>query len=211
MKNTPLSVFLRNFLVRKHFWFSCCASCGEIKTPVGNRLCASLRPDFSVDAVIRQPGTPDGQALGRVKAYHPWLNNIFFAPETERPETLHETPGHAQCLPAECFLVAENTDALCTPSITLDFFTPNGIPLIALSRLPDVGLFTAPETELCATLTRSALREPPVYANTRRNAADFLPVFRRMPDVPYSAALAWWSYKQGRGVLMPERSGHAST
>ncbi|SHN48870.1 hypothetical protein, partial [Desulfovibrio litoralis] len=48
----PFSRTLRNALIRQHPWFSCCASCSEIKKPVKNNLCTSISPNFKVDLVL---------------------------------------------------------------------------------------------------------------------------------------------------------------
>ena len=75
----PISIFLRNFLIKQHPYFSCCASCGEIQTPLGTRLCTSLSPSFSIDAVIipdsSDAGVPD--AVQALRSQLPWLRNVI--------------------------------------------------------------------------------------------------------------------------------------
>ncbi|MDR1659738.1 MAG: hypothetical protein LBR94_05290 [Desulfovibrio sp.] len=206
MKYSPFSVFLRNLLVRKHFWFSCCASCGEIKTPLGKRLCASLTADFPVDAVVAGP--LDEPSRQKIRAANPWLRNVIAAgapaqaPPVILPALAHTLPGLA-----ECFLTAKSATELAAPVHVLDFFTPNGIPFIALSRLPEPSRFSAEEPPAVGDVPSA----PGLYAHTGENSELFAPVFRRMleerGDGPkdahalYAAALAHWAYREGRGVL----------
>jgi hypothetical protein len=183
MKYSPFSVFLRNLLVRKHFWFSCCASCGEIKTPLGKRLCASLTPEFPVDAVVA--GALDPAARHAIRKANPWLRTVFtaadvpHAPQDRLPALAHTLPGIA-----ECFLMAKDAAVLSSPLHVLDFFTPNGIPLIALSRLPEQrsrgAQEAAPETE--------APEVPDVYAHTGENSRSFLDPFLELLESVTGAA-----------------------
>lgn len=208
MKYSPLAVFLRNLLVRKHFWFSCCASCGEIKTPMGKRLCASLAADFPVDAVVA--GHPDLPSRQKIRAANPWLRNVVVTGEALAEAPPDMSPALAHTLPglAECFLAAGNAACLSTPLHVLDFFTPNAIPLIALSRLPEPGCFSAGESQALRDIPAA----PDVYAHTGKNSELFLPLFRRMLEegggarskdahALYAAALAYWTYRRGRGIL----------
>jgi hypothetical protein len=207
MKHSPLSVFIRNLLVRKHFWFSCCASCGEIKTPLGKRLCASLAADFPVDAVVAGP--LDEAARREIRAANPWLRQVLAASEAPADVSQCMAPSLAHTIPglAECFLGAGSAADLAVPGHVLDFFTPNGIPLIALSRLPEPGCFSAEEPPSFPAVSPA----PGLYAHTAENSELFAPVFSRMleerEDDPrdaqalYAAVLAHWTYRRGRGVL----------
>jgi hypothetical protein len=207
MQYSRLSVFLRNLLVRKHFWFSCCASCGEIKTPLGNRLCASLAVDFPVDAVV--VGSLDEPARRKIRAENPWLRNVIAAgafadsPPELLPALAHTAPGLAAC-----FLAAESAAELTSPLHALDFFTPNGLPLVALSRLRQPGHFCLEEAPSVSALPAV----PGLYAHTVENARLFLPIFRGMLEKTgelrpqdaralYAAALAQWTFREGRGIL----------
>jgi hypothetical protein len=130
------------------------------------------------------------------------------APRDGIPPTalLHTAPGLS-----ECFLVAQTPRGLPMSSLIADFFTPNGIPLIALSRLPTPDIFLDPAWDAHS----ADVAAPAVYAHTRENSAAFLPVFTGLlldsgrtasasrPDGLYAAALAHWAFQVGRGVLVP--------
>ena len=112
--------FFQNLIAKLHPYFSCCASCSEIKTPLENRLCTSLSPSFAVDGVL---SAADPRALESVRRAMPWLRKIFIA-NTELP---HSIPGLA-----EHYLVIfiDNAAEFEKSAFTiLDFFTPNGLPL----------------------------------------------------------------------------------
>jgi hypothetical protein len=208
MKYSPLSVFLRNLLVRKHFWFSCCASCGEIKTPLGNRLCASLAADFPVDALVLAASSEEA-TLRAIRKANPWLRKVSAlagAPAENlpdmQPDLVHTLPGLAGC-----FLMARSAADLTSPLHVLDFFTPNGLPLIALSRLEEPGFFSAKDPPQGSAVPAA----PDLYAHSLENAELFLPLFRAIredrgesedPYALYAAALAHWAYREGRGVLV---------
>ncbi|MDR2800612.1 MAG: Stealth CR1 domain-containing protein, partial [Desulfovibrio sp.] len=210
------SILLRNVLVKQHPWFSCCASCGEIKTPLGNRLCASLAPEFPVDAVLLDGGAGAAQKLRRRA---PWLRRVFaadeggpslpegraFSPsslaaEQAVPDPERKAPPSAllHLLPdlADQYLVVRNPDLLPAEAGVPDFFTPNGIPLIHCKE--DAG-------EVAAAFAGHGC-----YAQTRRNSADFLPVLTQRGvtmDDAYAAALFQWTYYCARAVLARQPRG----
>ncbi|MDR0827479.1 MAG: Stealth CR1 domain-containing protein [Desulfovibrio sp.] len=115
-----LSLFFRNFSLDPYPYFCCCASCGEIKTPLENRLCASLSPSFVVDAVF-----PSGaeKNLDWARRVMPWLRNIFVA-DTGLPPALAGLAEHYLVIFPD-----RGTDRKVRPFRILDFFTPNGLPL----------------------------------------------------------------------------------
>jgi hypothetical protein len=84
----PISIFVRNFLVKQHPYFSCCASCGEIKTPLGKHLCTSLDIAFPVDAVIANQDGDDHEGLvlaRRTERAMPWLRHIHIVTPRSGP------------------------------------------------------------------------------------------------------------------------------
>jgi hypothetical protein len=84
----PISIFLRNFLVKQHPYFSCCASCGEIKTPLGKHLCTSLDIGFPVDAVITNQDGDDHACLvlaRKAERAMPWLRHIHIVTPRSGP------------------------------------------------------------------------------------------------------------------------------
>lgn len=78
---SPISIFLRNKIIKQHPYLSCCASCGEIATPLGGRLCTSLECLFPVDAALiaTEHETDDSLAVVRQRIAEalPWIKNIF--------------------------------------------------------------------------------------------------------------------------------------
>jgi hypothetical protein len=232
----PVSIFLRNFLIRQHPYFSCCASCGEIKTPLGGRLCSSLQPNFSIDAVVipSSSGTADRHLAKRLRYNAPWLRAIYY-PADELPEDLQQAGGmkvlsaaalsrdapfpglpvqavlHVHPGLAECFLVVSDGGITDRPLHPLDFFTPNGIPLLFLESAvsnSQSGEGASPDV----TIERGiggARPLPGIYAATRDNAEKFLPVFisgasgngASPPDFSsYHTLLSRWTYEQGLAV-----------
>jgi hypothetical protein len=183
----PVSVFLRNALVKQHPYFSCCASCGEIKTPLQNRLCASLTFPFVIDAVVTDNDNKavagSLNALGR---HCPWIRCLYIVlrgtvagsgvPQTEHvrfirtdefmpPESSFGPEAYFHAIPgiSEYFLIVPPG---CRPErdlLPLDFFTPNGIPLLRLRKTEDgTGVVDG-----CAPV-------PGIMAQTVENAAAFL-------------------------------------
>jgi hypothetical protein len=218
-----LSVFLRSVLVQQHPWFSCCASCGEIGSPPGNRLCASLTPDFHVDAVL--PDTAAGTEGVRIlRRRAPRLCRIFVEGETEpaaapgiKRFTAAELVAGVDNVPAEYslptvallhlltdlteqYLVVMEPETVPTGARVADFFTPNGIPLIYCRE--DVSLNE--QTNACAGCG--------CFAQTRQNSADFLSVIlegkqTEIKACDYAAALFRWTYAEARAVPVPYRAG----
>ncbi len=234
----PVSIFLRNFLVKQHPYFSCCASCGEIKTPLEGRLCASLSPNFSVDAVILPPLAehprvlPDLQATLKaalsIRNQAPWLGKILLirpdaaeitralpeqagirplAPEAVPAGALPGLPLEARvyALPdlAEYFLVIDGNACFTRKQHPLDFFTPNGIPLLTRERLstPEAAVAAYPQTrEIAARFAASpAASEAPAIAHAPAAAAAF-----------YRARLARWSFEQGLAIVTPHAGPRAT-
>jgi hypothetical protein len=159
----PISIFLRNFLIRQHPYLSCCASCGEIATPLGNRLCTSLQFGFPTDAVLDMPQDSADAILNaarRLADSLPWLRKIYILsegqPATHSPEAKIQaiappladadqpTPRHPlprvaalHRLPdlSEYYLVFFSARRLKKSLLPHDFYTPNGIPLLPPSVL----------------------------------------------------------------------------
>ncbi|MDR2124226.1 MAG: hypothetical protein LBP38_04490 [Desulfovibrio sp.] len=217
------SIFLRNALVKQHPWFSCCASCGEITTPLAGRLCASLAPAFPVDAVLLDAAAETARQLRRRQ---PWLRRIFAdgdaglqaAPETTRftAAELNSAAGDSTAkLPAvallhllpdiaEHYLVVREPDAMPAAARIADFFTPNGIPLLYCRE--DIPLRAWPD----------ACTGHGCHAQTRQNSVDFLssPTGRTggaLNARGYAAALFRWTYAEARAVPVPYRGDHART
>ena len=159
-----VSILLRNALSRFYPLFSCCASCGEIKEPVKNRLCTSLRPLFSIDAVFLETPPPDvlQEFVRETRARLSWLDNIFFVQRDNRYEPEALPPGvfvvpdselylpedakrrmpeeaglHRLAQLSEHYIIFPCRAALGNVAHPLDCFTPNGIPLLPATALWD--------------------------------------------------------------------------
>lgn len=138
--------------------FSCCASCGEIKDPLGTRLCTSLQPQFDIDAVILGHREAHAAFARELKTRLPWLRKLFFILPSGGPAA-GELPPWAFALSETDFLPTEAGKSSTSPEAwlhllaqsaglseyyivipsgsvpddaprPLDYFTPNGIALI---------------------------------------------------------------------------------
>lgn len=182
----PVSIFLRNALIKQHPYVSCCASCGEIKTPLGTRLCTSLAFPFAVDAVI-SAGAPNLAALvATLETRCPWLRRIVVITHGKAPcaPGLFDASGRvlavaassfmpeAPCFGPEAylhrlpelgdyFLLAPDDLDLPRDLIPLDLFTPNGIPLLRVGPFAPGGHAQPPVA-------------PGLFAHTKENAEAFL-------------------------------------
>ena len=246
----PISIFLRNFLIKQHPYFSCCASCGEIQTPLGTRLCTSLSPSFSIDAVIipdsSNGGIPD--TIQALRGQLPWLRNVIVVSRQNGvssdntsntfwiTETFFETLLMEQIISADrragleayCHLLPElgeyylvftkdspQTNAALDP---LDFYTPNGLPLLSvslLSHLPTGAALQKNRNDLLMQHLLDSTEDtspPRVYAHSKSDAVEFLVFFEHYLQLAeaygvcgkaYSLVLSQWLYITGRGVAVP--------
>ena len=198
---------VRSLLVKLHPYFSCCASCGEIKMPLNGRLCTSLSPDFPVDAVL--PGGTEQEAA-KLRHAMPWLRRLHTV-QNASPSVLHTLPDLADNFFVT--LAGANLPHIRHP---LDLFTPNGIPLLAVCATASL---SPAEAALCAMLEQRdciAAREVSfvsgVYSLTRECLDGFaafcadapLPENAKMPDA--FACLARWAYSVALAV--PAGPGH---
>lgn len=199
MHSRPLIHPLRSLLVKLHPYFSCCASCGEIKTPLEGRLCTSLAPDFPVDGVVLGGTAEQADSLKRTM---PWLRRVHAAPRGTATSLLSLPDLAEHCLAA---FADSRLERLRQP---LDLFTPNGIPLLAARRAPAL---SPAEDAFCALLEERGL--PPVreasfasdvYALTREcleGFAAFAPELPLSPDAPENlAALSRWAYASALAI-----------
>lgn len=239
------SISLRNALSRFYPLFSCCASCGEIRVPLGNRLCASLSPQFGIDAVIVDSSGDVAAFAKNLKIRLPWLGKTFFIRQKgeDMPE---ELPAGVFSLPASALASEEDgadrppleallhllpqlsehyltfTSAQEPPAslLSLDFFTPNGIPLIPAAALAQ-GLeqmlaSSDPLAALKAERGLFGLNSPAPglllpYPQTKDNSSGFLPFFMSAPqhegaspELAYRFLLQQWLFLTGRGAPSPE-------
>jgi hypothetical protein len=215
----------------------CCASCNEISVPVKGRLCTSLAPDFFPDLII--VGRPDDEQprlcalakqLGKagslrylppsgpdaaVPALPPGMTLLRAASPAHGTVPLQPVP--LDSLPAElgpCFILVPPDFIASGPADILDFFTPNGIPLLFPLSRPENGA-QAPEQRdaFAAFLAREYKLTLP-----RDCPAFFMPGFTRALIEEFAAVLdgflqqnearqtdfltlmALWSFASGRAV-----------
>ena len=211
-------------MVKLHPYFSCCASCGEIKTPLEGRLCTSLTPSFEVDGVLF--GADEALAAS-VRAAMPWLRRVHTVPEETSLESLLGDPAADLDIDlAEYFFAAFAGSDIGRIRHPLDLFTPNGIPLLAARPDAEAAERTPFGAALCDLLdacglmpARQAGFDADVYALTRENVAGFAQ-FRRglSPDMElpagpeYFSLLARWAYASGAAIPAGPRHallGHA--
>lgn len=183
----PISIFLRNALVKQHPYFSCCASCGEIKTPLANRLCASLAVPFTVDTVILSADSAAAAACVRAFDKHcPWVRRIFIVARdaaslsgitrTERvrpipagefmpPDSPFGPEAYCHAIPgiSDYFLIAPPDCRAEHDCLPIDFFTPNGIPLLRLRK-----------SESGDGIIGEYVLAPGIFPQTKENAVAFL-------------------------------------
>lgn len=244
----PISIFLRNFLIKQHPYFSCCASCGEIQTPLGTRLCTSLTPSFSIDAVIipDSSSSDTSHSIQAIRNLFPWLRNIVILSgqkkENDSPNTFWITLDHIKTLLAGCempseslpcpeayfhllpelgenYLVfTESYSPVQTSPDPLDFYTPNGLPLLPVSliaHLPKGAALQKNRNELFLQYlldSSEQISPPSAYSHTKADAAQFLEFFEQYlqlaeasgaPGKPYGLVVSQWLYITGRGIAVP--------
>lgn len=220
----PFSILLRNTLIKQHPYFSCCASCGEIKIPLENRLCTSLSFPYSIDVVLTYGDLSTEEAAASIikiiphfQKCCPWASKLFIIskqplkPFTSQPKGLTITylqktdviagnlngsiEGHIHTIPnlSEYYLVAPHTTRLKSKTHPLDFYTPNGIPL----------LHGAQFLESCFNFSQNQTFQ----AYTKESVNTFLK-FLQKPTQPFYGSsfyshYAQWTYENGYAILAP--------
>jgi len=197
---------VRSLLVKLHPYVSCCASCGEIKVPLEGRLCTSLTPAFQVDGVLLGATPTDAAAVRRTL---PWLRHVHAcpSPRASAPAMLHELTALAESGNlAEHFFIAFPHSRLERIRIILDLFTPNGMPLLALSPAPNL---PPAEAAWCDFLDaggrisgRAAAFDNDIYPMTRECLQGFTAVYAEFTECVPDAlnALARWAYASAMAV-----------
>ena len=241
-----VSIVLRDALSRFYPLFSCCASCGEIKEPMKNRLCVSLRPLFTIDAVFLETPPPDvlREFVRETRARLFWLDNIFFVQRDNQYEAEALPPGaffvsdselylpedperrmpeeaglHRLTQLSEHYILFPCRAAPGNVAHPLDYFTPNGIPLLPATALwdgiheiiasgPDLGVLDERLTNIAPSVEKMEYHR--AYPQTKDNAEAFLPFYESFcaqsgaytPD-GYRTSLQQWIFLTGRGVAVP--------
>ncbi len=225
---------LHALLDRLHPLFTCCASCGEIRHGGRGYLCGSLTPDFAVDGVILSAGDGNGNEQAdadSLKHRFPWLRRVHVA-ESDWC-ALPDLAGHFIVLRGSSQGTASAVPApgKQKPGL-LDFFTPNGIPLLVVQ---DRSSLPPEELAFSTFMAERGLRDESglgfaqgLPALTREILDGFLPfhadfLARRLgmsghdlkqPGLTpgFFSALARWAYAVGLAVPVSREaaSGHAS-
>lgn len=225
----PFSNFVRKLLIRKHLYFSCCASCGEISTPVENCLCTSLDIDFPIDALVWSPDrSVDKDAFARTVAFirkrAPWIRSIIVLSDEpvakgdsklrivgtgefsenvslENPRSwLLKLKGMAEQI--VCFEAGVERTG---PLFMANFFTPNAIPFLAAGRqrsFPDLKAAFLAEG---LAFEEKFYPQTQIFAVSREDVADFEAFVQRLPpnfheECDYFALMAHWMFSSARGV-----------
>lgn len=216
----PFSILLRNTLIKQHPYFSCCASCGEIKTPLGNRLCTSLSFPYSIDIVLT--GLSAGEAYPSVKKVIShiqeccvWVSKLFIVsrqplkPSTPQPEDLSiiylqeadivsntlngNVEEYIHTIPnlSEYYLVVPHTMQLTNKTHPLDFFTPNGIPLLYGVQYHNQSLDFSPIS--------------PIQPYTKESVTAFMKLRQSTTTLfnspNFYSNYAQWTYENGLAIL----------
>lgn len=214
----PFALWLRKRLTELHRYSVCCASCGEVRVPLGDRLCTSLAPFFSADAVLLTPGTiPAGNELTALREKLAWAATLWVQTPPGREEcvqgrglrgfsldrgtALAPVEGLLHTLQglAEHYLVLREPRACDPDSQPLDYFTPNGLPLLFYP-------LTSPPEPFPGQNPRRAPGHPALFGQTRANSRDFLEELERTPPKKalsgdeYLLSLAAWTFTQARAV-----------
>lgn len=203
--------------------FTCCAGCEALPVPVGNRLCVSVAPQWEADAVLPSGwGAAELPAVVRaLRSAMPWLRRIHvpaYALEASGlpcagPENAAATAVPAPCarsifpLPAgigeaelhcmealaEHFLVFPPGRLPTTPILSVDFFTPNGMPL----------LFAAPggAAEEPNFLPGPAGRTKSLGALFAEDCVADPALVAQCHAAGYTLTFARWAYAKRHGIL----------
>ncbi|MDR1660715.1 MAG: hypothetical protein LBR94_10365 [Desulfovibrio sp.] len=184
--------------------FTHCASCGELPAPPGNRLCVSIPPDWTADAVLLCGGGEAGSAAdaASLRAAMPWLRRIHVeagADGTDYPDwtpdlimmpdgiTEADLPGLESL--AEYFIVFRPGRLPANPLLPADFFTPNGIPLLFVQ--PGDGDASGPPVFL-----------PGPFCRTKSLARLFAESTEIQPALDeYAEVFARWAYAEQHAIL----------
>ena len=175
-----IAAYIRDILLKGGNAYTSCAACGELPYPPGNRLCVSLKPDWTTDLVLLSGEYPT-EAVIAIRRRLPWVRQIHVRPKrpSERlgrglvtlPEGMEERRLHQADSLAEHFLVLRAAEAPMRPYRQLDFFTPNGIPLVFVRqeeiRIPSpfVRCVASRSKSLSALFAEEAPAAPEEYAD----------------------------------------------
>ena len=192
--------YIRLLLSKRFNAFTCCAACGVLPCPVANRLCISLSLAWPVDIVmlggLDRPGP--GPNLADLRAAMPWARRIFvpaaeaghFGPEAAiLPEGMEMSRLPQVADLAEHFIVLRGRlpGRLLTP---LDFFTPNGLPLLFVRADCAQPCFAGVAAGMCKTA--AALFAEAVAGDPSLSGPE-----------GYMASWARWAYTNQRGIPVP--------
>ena len=215
-----LAVLLRDFMVKIHPYEPCCAACFEIKAPRRNILCSSLPFPHAIDAVITSRTAESWEpCLEAILRHCPWLRLIVIAYAGATEPLFSQQDPPIKCIHmrsftpddallgseaylhtisglGEYFLIIPEEHILKRDYLPLDFFTPNGIPLLHIRKTDDrTGFF------------KGYSRTPGIIAQTKENAQAFLwrirhaghdtGAPRRYGPMEYFDALAQWAFFSG--------------
>ena len=233
--------FIQNQLTRHHRLFSCCASCDEIKAPLRHYLCASLEPAFPVDALWmpeeRRSPQEVASCVRQLRQSAPWLRQVIclvpgalrptmalqvqeaLFPESEELYAFARANGMVPtALPHRVQALAEHYLLLKTGTIpsgrysVLDFFTPNGIPLVYTdsgdrSEAGSTGEKPAQEHLLEGPFSSGLHLLPvPLAARCKSHGLDFYPEAQKLAGKNHELIeTAWEHYTFAAGLAIPGR------
>lgn len=207
---SPISIFLRNKIIKQHPYLSCCASCGEIAVPLGGRLCTSLECSFPVDAVLvaHEPGAAGRLAglLQEIPDALPWIKNIFvitaqditkFNPQEKKSSNIadkfsfkHDCPAaslHELNEISEHYIILTADFHPKNKLNPLELFTTNGIPFLLLQNADGNKYKLAPD----------------IFPQTKSNSTAFLldaNFAGTASSAEYFERMGRWAFQAGKAV-----------
>ena len=192
--------YFKELLMKRGNAFTCCAACGELPFQPGNRLCVSLTADWPVDIVVSGEAPMD-KAIPAIRRYMSWARRIHVWPGRLKktgadlaalPEGAEEPYLHQVSTLAENFIVLRATAPPLRACRKLDFFTPNGIPLVFIRQedAKEPSSFAKSASSRSKTLTGSFAKE----AGAESYLGD--------PE-GYAKAFAAWACKSQHAIFAP--------
>ncbi len=231
-----LAMFIREFLVKQHPYFSCCASCGEIKVPLANRLCTSLAISFPIDIVllpfaassIPQPyaraETPLAPSLKaeqvaacteNLQRHAPWVRTIFVIHTEDTPFLLPQNPQIQQMALRSLLPEGRGEPAAYLHSVAA--LSEHYLVLYGLSspqtELLPLDFFTPNGLPKLHLKKQQTGQHGGLYPQTKEDSSDFMASEQAlgMQGKPYFDSYTEWAYTERRIVpvrFLPGESSH---
>ncbi|GHU02922.1 hypothetical protein FACS1894158_00070 [Betaproteobacteria bacterium] len=197
--------YLCNLIAKRGNAYTCCAACGELPMPPKNRFCTSLLPEWECDVVLMGSWQREAlkTALLSIVLDMPWVRYIFVQADamdmvSERirflPDGMEEMHLHCVELLSEHFIVIRSEWLPSVPLCRVDFFTPNGMPLLFVDTNGQDGQ----EEHFVQTASARTKTLSAVFEQSREGLE--LPAATK-----YTDALTRFAYAEQHGILADAR------